>query len=243
MDVVEQRILNLKKDILDEYERIKTLHKIIDAELVQETDGTFVKVYIRNLLEKMWFTERNYFPAFSAIGGSIARGEVNHLVYKLEEVIESHTIDPSIITKDWIIRRVGELGGSFFDIVMLVPYGNFYTRLLTDQNYNVNYDYDKKMYYINIDGYRLGLFGIYKDESNSDIIIMKKDSCQLSYRLYSYNYRSDPGTLYTNIEQSSNNPEKMDLLSYSTIKIHLLNVSGIKRYSFIELDENLSIQN
>lgn len=224
----QQRIDDLKREIIEDYNRTQTVDKIINKLDATESNQDFTKVYIRYLLERIWFSDSSHYPDFGPIGGAIARGEMNYLLSNIHKSVETETIEFRSLTPSLLKERISEIEPSIGSISVLASVEKMYLQFLKKREWNLSYDYSVKNYQINIEGIRINFLGYHGADFGSDILIMSKHVCNFLYRLY-----EDPiiGSTHLNFAVSlSQNNQKFDFLVHSTVRIDSFDREKVKIY-------------
>jgi len=214
-----ERITRLKREIIADYDQVCQIKKFINSETVAETDGTFIQVYFRTSIDRIWFSDLGHYPAFGSFGGAIARGEVSYFLDSLRERVKAQTLEDSTFALAWLRDVINSLPYQYNNTYLLSPIEVMYQRMVLGREWKTRYNNISKNFEVELNGLRLPIFGILKEAVRNDIIPLRGDCCRLRYKLFHFDDLDLDSTLSVEIKPYEENAAKMDILVRSTIKL------------------------
>jgi hypothetical protein len=124
MKEVEKEIKQFKDDVSKEYIRTRKIDKIINLQ-ASETDGKYIQIAIRQLIDEDWFKQEGSINSFGFLGKSISLGELNFLI---SEVLNTKNITLGCKKISELISKINSFGSSSTSIIMPIDF--FYDRFL-----------------------------------------------------------------------------------------------------------------
>lgn len=217
----QRRIRDLTVNILDDYDRNSEIKKFLDFETVEETDGTFTHVYFRPLVERIWFTNPGYYPAYHSFGGTVARGEVAHFIDRLRENVEAEELNESMVGPRWLRSIIATMSYEYDNVSILAPAQSLFQKFMVDSEWNPLYNYTTRNFEVRLNGFRIPIFGINKKTIQNEMIILNRECCRMRFRLFHYVEPDRDSTLSVEIRPYESNNDKMDILVHSVVKIDI----------------------
>jgi len=232
-DFEMERIKNLRRAIIQDYNRHCQTKQFLNFETVEETDGTFIQVYFRTLVDRIWFRDPGHYPAFHALGGTIARGEVSYFLGRLKENVEVENVEEASFSPDWLKSVIVSLpyAYEYGKISLLTSIQKIYKKILTENEWTLIYNDVTKNFELRLNGFRIPIYGFDRKTIESDIVVLNKRCCRILYKLFHYTDLGIDSTISVEIEPFEEDNSKMDVLVRSIIKLDIYRREYAKIFS------------
>jgi hypothetical protein len=201
---------------------------------VNDTDGSFIQIAQRFLMEKETFEkDSNIFPGIAGLGVNISMSEEKYLFLEISKRIKSGEIDSeelnkSLLSKDVILEKINEIGNQE-EIGIFVSLGLKYDVLL--QRKIIKFDNELNSFILDVDDRKIKIYPIRDSKDENKILIIRKDSINWRYKKTSDNER-----LEVIIREYEKDKSKADVIARSISKLDFINLTKIKE---IKLKDNL----
>lgn len=223
MSLVEKKIRQCTKDIIARYNESRIVPEFVRVSYREDTDGSFVQIYYRPLLDKKDFADPTVYLDLGSIGRVISRGEVRYFVARiLENLHDVSQVDVAEFSPSLVIQSV--LPEYPPDrVLLLIPHRVLYTVMLRRmREWPVEYDNEMKSFVYLYGNHRIPLHSVHRDFIGSRVIGLAKDIGLWMYKIFRNPYEPEKmETISVRIEEPSEEPSKFDLLIRSVIKFEI----------------------
>ena len=230
MSLNKNKIRQCIEDIIRQYNYSRKIPNFVNVNFVSETNGKFIQIVIKLLIDDIWFVEPTYVPMFGYLGTSIAQGEKKFFIQKvLESVTEVKRISVSKFSFSFLIENI--LPEYYVDdFVLLVPIEILYNLMLMNRaEWPVSYNYEMNSFILSYSDSKIPIYSIHKDLIKSYILGIRKDFGLWSYKEFPNRYKpSIKETIMVEIQRSNEIPTKVELLVRSLINFEIFNINSIK---------------
>lgn len=231
-DLERGRIAALKREIIQDYELNNQTKKIFDFTVAQREDPSFIRVYYRPLVDRIWFSDPNHYPAYGSIGGTIARGEIDYLLSQIKQVVEISTVTESDFAMNWLRPVIAELIAQQNEISLVGSVENVYQKIIGQhEKWKASYDNGIGQFKIVVDGLDIPLYAVVKEIIGDNIVLLNKECCRVQFREFNYPDLLTMSTLYVEIKPYATDTQKMDILVHSTMKLDIRRREFVKIFS------------
>jgi hypothetical protein len=227
----QQRIKQLKKEIIQDYDSSSQAKKIFRFDTMRASDSSFMVIYQRPLVERKWFRDEGYYPAFGSLGGGIARGEVDYSISCLKRAVQPVALEETEFTLDWLRSVIATLSPEGNTISLVGSVENVFQKIIQNNEWKSNYDDALNGFKVRIDDLDVPLHAIAKEIVGDNIIILNKECCRVKYRIFRHSDLETSSTLFIDIRPYETDPEKMDILVHSTVRLDMYTPSLLKIFS------------
>ena len=254
MDLNPIKLHNLVADIYENYYRGTRLIDVLDHVYVHQTNGEFVNVGIRTLLDRVQFIDPSSFLIGGRLGYSVLSGEINYALKKIQERVMTDEIQ-----LDNIDDRINEIiTEEYHNYIILANHKTLWEYFMKKTSpYHIRFTPKANKYYLMYEKYAIQLNFFNFEDIKIDLIILDRNAIEVYYLLYPMsNYLLQEtgyefyNNKYTNIEHMMNGFEnntiniqlieyekdhsKLDLTINSSINIFIKPTGRIKSYAIIE---------
>jgi len=175
------KIKMFEKNVREEYESFRrSIDKIFDATPVSETDGKFIQMALRTLLERDLFEESNTHPMLPGFGHAIAIGEDKHLIKKLLSNPQGIKIKKDKLRKDIILDLINSLNTEK-PIILTSPEIKYDLMLNNDWAY---FDNDFGEFVLKFKGMLVPIYDFSQEDIGKNILVLDKSAVNWKYKLF-----------------------------------------------------------